>query len=309
MHKHFATFLVQILFLILPVYVHAQAEVRAILDGEIKRGFEPSSEVNVRHPDAVSLVSIGGTKALRLRLDYAWKGGDLDWKRLGKPGHAQRLQFREKPSTQMRSGRDYWYTASFFLPNSVRRVRGHTLSLMDFKHHIGRNGSVPTVQFFVANDGNFSVSESLSSVWKCGAYQNVSGGRTAACNRKEVIGVLGSQSSYSGRWVQIVALSRWSGSSDGYFKLWIDGRAVFAFSGNTLQGTDRVEFKFGPYRHHMTGDPGPAEVFYSNVRRAKTCEELKVIDCSQLQSSVPKLGFQNVRRTMRFTINELSDRQ
>ena len=287
----------------------AQTEVRAILGGEIKRSFEAAQEVNVRHQDAITQVRVAGVDAVRLRLEYDWAGGDLDWMRLGKPGFAQRLQFREKSSSQMRSGRDYWYTASFFLPKSLRTVRGHTLSLMDFKHHIGKNGSVPTVQFAIANDGNFTVLESLSSAWRCGSYLNVKGGQTAACNRTETIGVLGPQRQYSGRWVHVVTRSRWSNGPDGLFYLWIDGRPVFAATGNTLQGTTNVEFKFGPYRHHMSKDPGPVEVYYSNVRRAETCEGLQVVDCSSIGASVPRSGFQNVRKKMRFTINELSARQ
>jgi hypothetical protein len=54
----------------------------------------------------------------------------------------------------MQPGRDYWYTATFLLPSSVARVDGHYLSLMDFKHLIGRVGSVPTVAFNILPGGD-----------------------------------------------------------------------------------------------------------------------------------------------------------
>ncbi|MCH2075441.1 MAG: hypothetical protein MK180_00960 [Rhodobacteraceae bacterium] len=150
-------------FIFLAPSVSAQSELRSILSGDIRNGFEAAREVNVRNSDAMGLVTIDGTAALRLSLEYAWKGGNLDWQRLGAPGFAQRLQFREKPRKRMGSGQ-YWYTVSFFLPSSNKRVRGHTLSLVDMKHHhAARKGSVPTLSFNIADDGNFHVVEAFSS--------------------------------------------------------------------------------------------------------------------------------------------------
>lgn len=168
--------------------------------------------------------------------------------------------------------------------------------------------TVPTVQLAIANDGNLTVLGSLSSRWRCGSCRNVTGGRTAACDRTERTGVLGPQSAYAGRWVQVVMRARWSNGTDGLFQMWIDGRPIMGYQGDTLQGLERVQFKFGLYRHHMTGDPSMAEIFYSNVTRADTCTGLQGVDCARLAASAPRPGFQNVRRQQTFVVNELSDR-
>ena len=239
-------------------------------------------------------------------LNYAWKGGNLDWIRDGadKPGSAQRFQYREKPGARMKAGGEYWYTATFMLPSSVRSVSGYTLSTMDFKHHVNGHGSVPSVSFNFEH-GYFSIVESIDSRWKCGSFRNVDGGQTAACDRTENVGRIGRQRDYSNRWVQMVAHLRWSGDK-GFVKIWVDGKPIFGFSGNTMQWGRQVEFKFGPYRHHMTGNPGNTTLYFSAVAKAKDCQGLGIGNCAVLASNPPKGGFQNVIGRDRWVANDFS---
>ncbi len=286
---------------------YAQSAFRKVLNGEIKSGFEPAREVNVRHKEAATIVKFDNSEVLRLILDYAWKGGDLDWYRHGKPGFAQRIQFREKSSKRMKAGRDYWYTASFFIPKSALRVTHHTLSFMDFKHHIGKYGSVPTVSLTIQPNGHLHIIEALSSNWNCGTYRNINGGKTAACDRVEAVGLLGTQSQVSGRWIKMVAHMRWENNPSGFFRIWLNNKPILAFSGNTLQGSTQVEYKFGLYRHHIERNPGRIEVLYTNVARAKTCAMLPGVDCSSLRA--PRNGLQNIRGRERWVSKEYSRRK
>ncbi|MFY0682859.1 MAG: heparin lyase I family protein [Thalassovita sp.] len=283
----------------------AQNEYRKILSGEIRSGFEPVREVNVRHKDASRAVVVDERRALGLVLEQDWQGGNLDWIRHGRPGFAQRIQFRENHRKRMKPGREYWYTASFYIPKSVPRVSSHTLSLMDFKHYIGGHGSVPTVSLNILPNGSLHVIEALSSKWNCGAYKNVNGGKTSVCDRVETVGRLGSQSHYSGRWVQMIAHMKWANDPTGFFRLWIDGRPIIGFTGNTLQGSTQVEYKFGLYRHHIKRNPGRVEAFYADIARAKACEKLPGVNCAALQT--PAAGFQNIRGRERWVSNEFSE--
>lgn len=287
--------------------VNAQDAVKGILGGEISRGYEAATEVNVRDGSAVSAVRVGDQPALRLRLDYSWAGGDLDWRRFGRPGFAQRVQFREAPRFRMRAGRDYWYHTRFMIPYTMPTVRNHSLSLFDFKHHIGASSSIPTVALNIfADPSGVHLVEGLNSNWNCGTYRNANGSATAACDLTETVARLGSQADYSNRWVDIVSHARWANDNTGFFRMWIDGRPIFGFSGNTLHGTSEVEHKFGLYRHHMNGDPGMAEAYFADVSRAETCAALGDVDCSQLQV-LPRNGFSNVGKQFRVAKTDYSD--
>lgn len=295
------------LFSLVASSAHAQDAVRSILGGEISQGYEAASEVNVRDRSAVTAVRVGNVPAVRLRLDYAWGGGDLDWRRFGQPGFAQRIQFREAPRFRMRAGRDYWYHTRFMIPSTMPTVRNHSLSLFDFKHHIGAASSFPTVALNIFSDPpGVHLVEGLNSKWNCGTYRSATGSTTAACDRTETVARLGSQADFSNRWVDVIAHARWANDDTGFFQIWIGGRPIFGYSGNTLKGTTEVEYKFGLYRHHMNGDPGPAEAYYAQVRRAETCEALATVDCSRLQSP-PRNGFSNVGKQFRVSQTDYSD--
>lgn len=205
----------------------------------------------------------------------------------------------------MKPGREYWYSTSFLLPSSVRTVSNHTLSAMDFKHVMFR-GSVPTVELEFSK-GRFRIKESLDSRWKCGTYRNVDGGQTAVCDRTNIVASLGAQSRFTNRWVQVVAHMKWVADGTGFFNLWIDGRPIYGFSGDSLRQAEAVQFKFGPYRHHMNGDPGVADIYYAGIVRAKSCDGLGLLNCDVLLSNPPRLGFQNIQGTERQVANEFTD--
>lgn len=282
-------------------FASAQGNPDSIISGEMKGGFRVAC-CSVTQSEAVVPVTIGGRKALQLSLEYAWKGGALDWARLGTPGYAQRMSFDEKPGKEMMPERDYWYTASFLFPSSNPPI--YRLDLMDFKHFIA-DGNVPSIAFTLQPEGLMLI-ENLDSPWTCGNYRNVEGNRTAACNRVDTNGVVASRKAISNRWVQMVAHVRWS-NADGIVQLWLDGRPIMSVTGDTLHGSEKVKFKFGPYRHHMNGDPGKVIVYYSEVARAGACEDLALVDCDFLMEHAPKRGLQNISNVHHDRFDELDE--
>ena len=52
-----------------------------------------------------------------------------------------------------------------------------------------------------------------------------------------------------GKWVNIIINAKWA--DEGFLHLWIDGKLVSSYYGNTLAGTEKIRLKFGPYRNYM----------------------------------------------------------
>lgn len=269
-------------------------DVNKILGGELKGRMEFSSEVNVPRKSGLELVKLGKTTAVRMRLEYDKPGGALDWKRHGTPGFAQRLQVREKKNRIMKPGREYWYRIFLMLPkDNPRIVDNMGLSLFDIKHHVN-HGSYPLAEIRLTSEG-LRLDEALRSDWSCGSYKNVEGGQTATCTYLKSMSVLGSQARFSGRWVSVVMNFR-SHPTDGHFRIWVDKKPVLYFRGDTQKGSRGTEFKFGPYRVHMTKDPGDMEVLYSGIARGDSCEVIGIKDCAQLLASQKSPGYRNIGR-------------
>ncbi len=280
-----------------------------IISGDIAGRFALDTSILIDVPEAVQLVALDGRDALAVTLKYEWEAADLDWKRNGLPGYAQRIQFGETPGARMDVGREYWYTGRFYIPTSMPIVSGYVVSLMDFKHLIGEFGSTPTVSLNLQEDGNLKLIESLSSNWNCGSYTNVEGEQSRACDYIDSVGVIGSQRSFSGRWVQFVVQANWSRSNDGVFRFWLDGRPIFQHSGDTVQLGKQVEYKFGPYRRDLTPTTPDTLLYFADFARSNSCRKLMLVDCDALDATTRRDGFQNVRRVEQWVSNELEQQQ
>lgn len=273
------------------------------------KGLFKSAYSSVDPRKSVSIQEFAGRKAAKIDLRYEWKGGPLDWKRFGKAGYAQRSQFNEKEPHRMLPNKDYWYTISVFIPSDLEEVKA-PVSLFDFKHVVDDNGSVPTMQFKLFPEGEVPSGLAFETVlkgeWTCGTYRNAEGGKTPVCNRTEQHGYVGKQADVSGRWLEMVAHLRWA-KEDGLVNIWFDGKPVYGVTGDTLKSGKFVQFKFGPYRIEMQGDPGPVTLYYSQVARAGTCEALGVEGCDNLYATPPADGLQNLTNTRGNFFKELDE--
>jgi hypothetical protein len=292
-----------------PIGSHAASSTpEAIMSADAK-GLFTSAYSSVDPRKSVSIVEFEGRKAAKIELRYEWKGGPLDWNRFGQPGYGQRSQFYEKENKRMRPGKDYWYTVSVFIPADMGEVKA-PLQLFDLKHVIDDNGSVPTIQFklYPATPqvaAGLEFESVLAGKWTCGTYRNAEGGKTPVCNRLEQHAYIGTQAEMSGRWLELVAHLRWA-AEDGIVNIWFDGKPIYGIEGDTLKAAKLVQFKFGPYRIEMNGDPGPVTLYYSHIARAASCEALGIAGCDDLYTSIPD-GLHNMTRMSINRFNELDE--
>ena len=62
--------------------------------------------------------------------------------------------------------------------------------------------------------------------------------------------------------------------------LWIDGKLVSSYYGQTLAGADKIRMKFGPYRNYMDDatseniDIPDLNVKYANIGKSNKCDDL-----------------------------------
>lgn len=283
---------------------YAASPTDAIAFGDAKGLFEPSYS-NAKNKNAATIGDFEGRKALRLDLRYEWKGGALDWNRYGKPGEAQRNQYYEKePNGTMKPDKDYWYAISVFIPADMAPVKTY-LQMFDIKYAIDANGTVPAMQFMLYPEG-LAFESSIDSKWTCGTYRNAEKRETPACNRTTKEGYFGTQAAMSGRWLDMVAHLRFA-KEDGAVDIWFDGKPLYSVKGDTLKGARYTQFKFGPYRLGMKGDPGPVTYYYSHLARASTCAGLEIDGCDGLYATSPAPGVQNLERADTIVFNELEE--
>jgi hypothetical protein len=273
---------------LIPVTASAASAPDAILSGSAKGEFDVE-ECSISPKKAASIVDFEGRQALKIELRYEWEGCPNDWTRFGTPGFAQRMVYIH---TAMRPGSEYWYKFSFYIPADLPKISDSILELIDVKHVLDNNGSVPTLQFAIWKEGVIFQSN-MERPWTCGEFRLPNGALRTECNRTDAVGHMGTQADLSGRWIQMVAHFRWA-KDDGVIEMWFDGVPTYGVHGDTVRGGKRFDIKFGAYRHHMHGDPGPATLYYSDIARATTCKDLKIDNCDKLAANPPTAGLQNL---------------
>lgn len=115
-------------------------------------------------------------------------------------------------------------------------------------------------------------------------FQNSSGGyhlddQVQGRTRKYYPLINGSE--LRGRWHKIEVHAHWTQNTDGFFKVWVNGKRKVNYKGSTMSA-ERVYFKYGLYRTFISRYKNanqvasvPAQkVYFSNVKRGKTREEL-----------------------------------
>ena len=84
--------------------------------------------------------------------------------------------------------------------------------------------------------------------------------------------------SLKGKWVNLIINAKWA--DDGFLHLWIDGKLVSSYYGQTLAGADKIRIKFGPYRNYMDDatseniDIPDLKVKYANIGKSNKCDDL-----------------------------------
>jgi hypothetical protein len=79
----------------------------------------------------------------------------------------------------------------------------------------------------------------------------------------------------SNKWHDVLVHAKWSTGADGLFKVWVDGKLKLNRRGANLRPYKAtVWFKFGVYRHDMSHYPATTVVYYDELVRGSSCEDV-----------------------------------
>ena len=213
-----------------------------------------------------------GERGVKFNLSYSDIGDQMDWSRHGIAGFAQRFQLEEPIKKTSKKGTDKWYRIQINYPMR-QPVTNHTLSLFDFKMIHGKT-EVDLGPSLSINNNSFLLmvphKVAFSKTNETGAKAYESDAYALRLDQR-YDGLLG-------KWIFIVINAKWE--KNGHFHIWINGKLRASYYGDMLRGADRVRFKFGPYRNHMTlateqgQDIPDIDVYYSSLSKTNKCEDL-----------------------------------
>lgn len=266
-------------------------ELGTILIGDSKRIYQKAPR-NVRAKGVSDFVQVAGRDAIRITLRYQDAAHRDDWVRAGRAGTAQRYELAEKKSKWMRAGRVYWQRLSVFIPQGTRVLE--LAHLTDLKRRTPDGlGHSPVVSISLTNS-HLRLRHLIGRPMDCVTGIEPGGGTNGYCNHDTEFVNLAPISAVSGRWVEIVYRTDWQNDASGRFHLWMDGQLKVGLAGISANGGKTIESKFGLYRlwFKTRGRPAPdVTVYFTDVGRAKTCNGLKLANCSRLEADVARLGY------------------
>ena len=187
---------------------------------------------------------------------------------------------RHELSGKRMSGGEWWYSWSIYLPKDFVSVHPTKVALGQFHQESGHVVWMFQNQSFVKSGG----------YWVDDAVPGDSRKLNQILSQDEMIE----------KWNDILVNVKWTKKDDGFFKVWLNGKQVYSFSGPTKTKA-KTYFKFGIYRSFLSKwinssknkkkEKGvPAQVVYfDEVRTAKkSCKKLKLenlgYSCKELES-------------------------
>ena len=256
-----------------------------IMDEQTANLFQ-ASDVNTKRPDAFEIVEFKGRTAAKFSVSYEDEGHPNDWGRLGTVGHAQRFQVQEKERThEMVDGKEYWYKFSLFIPEGAGSEH-HTVSPFDFKDR--RNGSQrdPALAFDIIQNQTTMVLKTHGE--ECRTVTNTQGEVSDFCERPGLFANM-IENKLRNRWLDFVFHIDLRKGQERT-KFWINKKLTGVFNGDLSPYGKYLGFKFGLYRHHMTEAPGDETLYYSDIMRRHSCEELGIDSCNDFKEAQDQNG-------------------
>jgi hypothetical protein len=252
-----------------------------IMDKQTARLFQASA-INTNRIDGFEILEFEGRTAAKFSVSFKDEGHPNDWGRLGTVGHAQRFQVQEKERThEMVDGKEYWYKFSLFIPEGTGSEH-HTVSPFDFKDR--RNGSQrdPAFAFDIIQNQTTLVLKTLGEV------KNTQGEVSEFCERPGLFaGML--EDNLRNRWLDFVFHIDLRKGQERT-KFWINRKLTGVFNGDLSPYGKYLGFKFGLYRHHMTQSPNDEALYYSDIMRRHSCEELGIDSCNDFKEAQDQNG-------------------
>ena len=169
---------------------------------------------------------------------------------------------------------EYWYSWSIYLPKDFKNIYPTKLAMGQFHQSKGH-----VVWMFQNGNGGYLVDNQV---------YGYTTRRDKILNQKEMLG----------RWNDILVNAYWTDKKEGFFRVWVNGKLSYKYSGPTKSKGKKVYQKFGIYRSYMSRykmakkvDLVPGQVVYfDEVRTSKTCSKLKLkelgYNCQDLLASI-----------------------
>jgi len=155
-------------------------------------------------------------------------------------------------------GDEYWYAWSFYVPVTPPSG-GHWVYFAQFQQHYNYD----SIWMFLKRPGQpfcALLDPKKNQYWTCDG--------TRGSNP------LIDDTIFAGRWHDVMVHAKWTVNSDGFTKIYVDGRLVVNYQGYTrTSGNSDVYFKYGIYRH---GSNNTSVVYYDEIRRGRTQNEVDI---------------------------------
>ena len=268
---------------------------KQIMDAQTLKLFVPSDR-NTARVDGFEIVDFEGRKAAKMSISVNDKGHPDDWGRFGTSGAAQRIQVQEKPRVhEMKDGRVFWYKFSIFIPNNVGSDH-HTISPFDLKDRKKGRQRDPALAFTITNN---QVTFQLKTVGEeCRKIKNMQGEVSNFCERPGLIANMSSSNDFKNRWLDFVfQIDLRKGKEITRF--WMNKKLMGVINGDLSPQGDFLGFKFGPYRNSIRKPPNDEVIYYANIMRRHSCEELETINCEKQKGAPSVSGIYGAEKLLR----------
>ena len=255
-----------------------------------------ASDRNIDRSDAFEIVEFQGRTAAKISISMKDRGHVDDWGRFRKAGEAQRFQIQEKPKVhEMRDGKLYWYKFSIFIPRGTGSDH-HTISPFDLKDR--KNGSQrdPAIAFTITN--NQVTFQLKRDGEECRKVKNTSGRTSDFCERPGIISNMMFNNDFKGKWLDFVFMIDKRRSIE-MTKFWINGKLIGVINGDFSPKGKYLGFKFGPYRNSIKRPPKDEVIYYADIMRTNSCQNLQNVNCEKLFSAQNLNGMYGVREMLR----------
>ena len=266
-----------------------------IMDTQTSMLFVPSDR-NIARGDGFEIVDFKGRKAAKMSISVDDKGHPDDWGRFGTAGAAQRLQIQEKPKVhEMRDGEVYWYKFSIFIPNNVGS-NFHTISPFDLKDRKNGRQRDPALSFTITNN---KVTFQLKTFGEeCRKIKNIQGKVSEFCERPSLVANMLMTKNYKNRWLDFVfEIDLRKGQEITRF--WINEKLIGVINGDLSPQGKFLGFKFGPYRFSIKKSPRDEVIYYSDIMRRHSCEELEQVNCKKFYDAPYSNGIYGAEKLLR----------
>ncbi|WP_424942288.1 polysaccharide lyase [Aliiroseovarius crassostreae] len=172
--------------------------------------------------------------------------------------------------SKIRTGKEYWYAFSLFIPKSTPSIDPATTILAQFQDTKG-SGEI-TLGFNLFKEG-LELSQDNPNTQQVDDMDPP---------KPMVIKIVTPPSRLRGRWIDLKVQAIWSVQQDGMIRVWVDGRKVHDHRGRNLNRNVAPSFKFGVYRSGLhklrsIGRKVPTQlVYFDHIRRGTTEAEVSL---------------------------------